>query len=83
MAELIFIPGIQSKQDVLTILARAVSMLAEGKTIMSWENDGTKSVKSFTCPPQEVIDACNKFLQAEDSDTYGRRIRRTSPNFLC
>jgi hypothetical protein len=81
-AELTFVPGIQTKADVLTILAKAMSLLADGKTLMQWENDGTRSIKAFTCPVQEVINACNKFLQAVDPTTYGRRIRRTSPSYF-
>lgn len=51
-------------EQVQAIHARAVSLLIEGKTIMSWGGEGKSGSKQFTMPINEVLAECNARLRA-------------------
>ena len=72
-----------SESDILAIRDKAVAMLKEGKTIMSYGDQGTSVSKLFPLPPERVLEECNHALRVLDPDTYGsaRASRRTSANF--
>ena len=72
MAKGIFI-GLD-ESDLLAIRAKAVAMLTEGKTIMSYTDSGTSVSKQFAMPPAEVLAECRMALQQLDPDTYGTRV---------
>lgn len=42
---------------------RAVALILEGKTIMSWSDGATSSSKQFALPPKEMLDEANYALQ--------------------
>lgn len=41
---------------------RAVALILEGKTIMSWSDGATSSSKQFALPPKEMLDEANYAL---------------------
>lgn len=69
--------------EVLQIQAKARDMLMEGKTIMSYGDQGTSVSKVFTMNVREVLAECIYALQRLDPDTYGspRDKRRVSGSF--
>lgn len=62
-----------AESDILAIRDKAVAMLKEGKTIMSYSDTGTSVSKQFTMPVKEVLAECKMALQQLDPDTYGKR----------
>lgn len=63
-----------SESDILAIRAKAVAMLTEGKTIMSYSDTGTSVSKQFVMPVKEVLAECRMALQQLDPGTYGTRV---------
>jgi len=70
-----------SESDILAIRDKAVSMLKEGKTIMSYSDSGTNVNKQFVMPVKEVLAECKMALQALDPDTYGKRTTVIRPRW--
>ena len=70
----LFITGF-TVEEVLAIQARAKALLLEGKTIMSWSDNGTSTSKQFTMPPKEVLAECAYALRKLDPYTYGTNSR--------
>lgn len=73
-----------SESDILAIRDKAVSMLKEGKTIMSYSDSGTNVNKQFVMPVKDVLGECLMALQQLDPETYGSRktiIRTQYGNF--
>lgn len=62
-----------TESDILAIRDKAVAMLKEGKTIMSYSDSGTNVSKQFTMPVKEVLAECKMALQQLDPATYGTR----------
>jgi hypothetical protein len=62
-----------AESDILAIRDKAVAMLKEGKTIMSYSDSGTNVNKQFVMPVKEVMSECKMALQLLDPATYGRR----------
>jgi hypothetical protein len=70
-----------SESDILAIRAKAVAMLTEGKTIMSYSDTGTSVSKQFVMPVKEVMAECKMALQALDPATYGKRTTVIRPRW--
>lgn len=72
-----------SESEVLAILSKAKAMLMEGKTIMSYADQGTSVSKQFPMPVREVIEECNYALRVLNPDEYGlaRSTRRVHSNY--
>ena len=62
-----------SESDILAIRDKAVAMLKEGKTIMSYSDSGSSVSKQFVMPVREVLQECSMALQNLDPATYGSR----------
>jgi hypothetical protein len=62
-----------SESDILAIRDKAVAMLKEGKSIMSYSDSGTSVSKQFVMPVKEVLAECKMALQLLDPATYGSR----------
>jgi hypothetical protein len=62
-----------SESDILAIRDKAVAMLKEGKTIVSYSDSGSNVNKQFVMPVKEVLAECKMALQLLDPATYGRR----------
>lgn len=72
-----------TEAEVLQILARAKTLVTEGKTIMNYGDQGTSVGKAFTMPVEKVIAECNYALKTLNPDAYGsaRDSRRVQSNF--
>jgi hypothetical protein len=70
-----------SESDILAIRDKAVAMLKEGKTIMSYSDSGTNVSKQFVMPVKEVLAECRMALSQLDPDTYGKRVTVIRPNW--
>ena len=70
-----------SESDILAIRDKAVAMLKDGKTIMSYSDTGTSVSKQFVMPVKEVLAECKMALQALDPATYGQRVTVIRPEW--
>jgi hypothetical protein len=71
-----------SESDILAIRDKAVAMLKEGKTILSYSpGDGSSVSKQFVMPVKEVLAECRMALQQLDPDTYGKRLTVIRPEW--
>lgn len=62
-----------SESELLAIRAKAVALITEGKTTMSYSDTGTSVSKSFAMPPADVLAEVRHALQLLDPATYGKR----------
>jgi len=79
MASGIFI-GLKEEQ-LLAIRDKAVAMITEGKTLMSYSDSGSSSSKAFALPPREMLTESLFALSSLDPLTYGRRPPVVSTNW--
>ena len=59
--------------ELLDIKAKAVTMITEGKTLMSYSDSGSSASKQFAMPPKEMLAEAMFALSRLDPETYGRR----------
>jgi hypothetical protein len=62
-----------SEDELLAIKAKAVSMIMEGKVLMSYADSGSSSTKQFALPPKEMLAEAMGALSQLDPQRYGRR----------
>lgn len=62
-----------SEDELLAIKAKAVSMIMEGKVLMSYADSGSSSTKQFALPPKEMLAEALGALSQLDPQRYGRR----------
>jgi hypothetical protein len=79
MASGIFI-GLTEEQ-LLAIRDKAVAMITEGKTLMSYSDSGSSASKQFALPPREMLTESLFALSSLDPLTYGRRSQVVSTNW--
>ena len=60
--------------ELLDIKAKALAMITEGKTLMSYSDSGSSASKQFAMPPKEMMSEAMFALSRLDPATYGRRI---------
>ena len=60
--------------ELLDIKAKALAMITEGKTLMSYSDSGSSATKAFAMPPKEMLGEAMYALSKLDPDTYGRQI---------
>ena len=72
MASGIFI-GI-TECELLDIMAKALAMITEGKTLMSYSDSGSSASKQFAMRPKEMMQEAMFALSRLDPATYGRRV---------
>ena len=58
--------------ELLDIKAKALSMITEGKTLMSYSDSGSSASKQFAMPPKEMLSEAMFALSRLDA-SYGRR----------
>ncbi len=61
--------------ELLDIKSKAVAMITEGKTLMSYSDSGSSASKQFAMPPKEMLAEAMFALSRLDPATYG--LRRT------
>ena len=59
--------------ELLDIKSKAVAMITEGKTLMSYSDSGSSASKQFAMPPKEMLAEAMFALSRLDPDTYGSR----------
>jgi hypothetical protein len=59
--------------ELLDIKAKAVAMITEGKTLMSYSDSGSSASKQFAMPPKEMLAEAMFALSRLDPLTYGAR----------
>ena len=59
--------------ELLDIKAKAVAMITEGKTLMSYSDSGSSASKQFAMPPKEMLSEAMFALSRLDPHTYGTR----------
>lgn len=67
--------------EITTILAKAKTLLTDGKTMMSYGVGGRNATKQFTLPVDQVLRECRYALKRKDPSTYGYASSRTYAKF--
>ena len=62
-----------SEDELLAIKAKAVSMIMEGKVLMSYADSSSSATKSFALPAKEMLAEALGALSLLDPQRYGRR----------
>jgi len=62
-----------TEDELLLIKSKAVSLITEGKTLMSYSDSGSSASKSFSMPPKEMLSEAMFALSQLDPSTYGSR----------
>jgi len=63
--------------ELLAIRTKAVSMITEGKTLMSYSDSGSSASKSFAMPPKEMLAEAQYALGILDPQQYPGSVRMT------
>ena len=64
-----------TEDELLAIKVKAVAMITEGKTLMSYSDSGSSATRQTVMPAREMLNEALFALSRLDSQTYG--IRRT------
>ena len=75
MAQGIFI-GLTEEQ-LLSIRDKAVSLITEGKTLMSYSDSGSSASKQWAMPPKEMLAEAQYALYLFDPQQYSANVRST------
>lgn len=67
--------------ELLAIKAKALAMITEGKTMMSYSDSGSSASKQFAMPPKEMLSEAMLGLSRLDPTVYGKRISVISTNW--
>lgn len=59
--------------ELLDIKAKAVSLITEGKTLMSYSDSGSSASRQMVMPAREMLSEALFALSRLDPATYGRR----------
>ena len=71
MAQGIFI-GL-TECELLDLKSKALQLIMEGKTLMSYSDSGSSATKQFALPPKEMLNEAMYALSRLDPGKYGRR----------
>lgn len=70
-----------TEDELLAIKAKAVAMITEGKTLMSYSDSGSSATKQFAMSPKEMLNEAMFALSRLDPQTYGSRKTVISTNW--
>jgi hypothetical protein len=59
--------------ELLDLKAKAIALIGDGKTLMSYSDSGSSATKSFAMPPKELLNEAMFALSRLDPKKYGRR----------
>ena len=59
--------------ELLDIKAKAVALITEGKTLMSYSDSGSSASRQMVMPAREMLSEALFALSRLDPATYGRR----------
>lgn len=71
MAQGIFI-GL-TECELLDLKSKALQLIMDGKTLMSYSDSGSSATKAFALPPKEMLNEAMFALSRLDPGKYGRR----------
>jgi hypothetical protein len=60
--------------ELLDLKAKALALIGDGKTLMSYADSGSSATKSFSMPPKELLNEAMFALSRLDPGKYGRRV---------
>ena len=60
--------------ELLDLKAKAVALIMDGKTLMSYSDSGSSATKQFALPPKEMLNEAMFALSRLDPKKYGSRI---------
>ena len=60
--------------ELLDIKAKAVALITEGKTLMSYSDSGSSASRQMVMPAKEMLSEAMFALSRLDPATYGRRV---------
>lgn len=60
--------------ELLAIKEKAVALITEGKTLMSYSDSGSSASRQMVMPAKEMLAESLFALSRLDSATYGRRV---------
>ena len=63
--------------ELLAIRTKAVELITEGKTLMSYSDSGSSASKSFAMPPKEMLAEAQYALGILDPQQYPGSVRMT------
>jgi|APCry1669188910_1035180.scaffolds.fasta_scaffold148609_2 hypothetical protein len=66
-----FDPLILTEAQLLSYYNKALSLVLEGKTLMSWSGEGVQSSKAFSMPVEQVLREVRLALKAKNPQKYG------------
>jgi hypothetical protein len=79
---LLFDPIIDTEASILTIRAAALALVAEGKTIMEYNGEGTEYKRRFTLPVEQVLSETRYCLKQINPQKYGWATTTTRPYYV-
>ena len=59
--------------ELLDIKSKAVALIIDGKTLMSYSDSGSSATKAFALPPKEMLSEAMFALSRLDPGKYGKR----------
>lgn len=71
MAQGIFI-GL-TECELLDLKSKALQLIMDGKTLMSYSDSGSSATKAFALPPKEMLNEAMYALSRLDPAKYGKR----------
>lgn len=60
--------------ELLDLKAKALALIMDGKTLMSYSDSGSSATKQFALPPKEMLNEAMFALSRLDPKKYGKRI---------
>lgn len=60
--------------ELLDLKAKALALIMDGKTLMSYSDSGSSATKAFALPPKEMLNEAMFALSRLDPKKYGKRI---------
>jgi hypothetical protein len=70
-----------TEDELLLIKCKAVQLITEGKTTMSYSDSGSSVSKSFAMHPKEMLDEAMWALSILDPSTYGKKNNVLRPSW--
>ena len=67
--------------ELLAIKEKAVALITEGKTLMSYSDSGSSASRQMVLPAKEMLAESLYALSRLDPATYGRRISMISTDW--
>jgi hypothetical protein len=67
--------------ELLAIKEKAVALITEGKTLMSYSDSGSSASRQMVLPAKEMLAESLYALSRLDPATYGRRITMISTDW--